>query len=53
MVSSSQIRFGKNLNEVEISDIEKLIEYKIDESQNLEYKQPTENVEKDCNYLSY
>jgi len=52
MVTPARLRFGKELDKLEISDIETLIENKIDESQNLEYKGLTENLEKDCNYLA-
>ena len=52
MVTPTQSRFGKELERLQISDIEPLIKNNIDESQNLEYKEPTENVEKDCNHLA-
>jgi len=52
MVTATQSRFGKELERLQISDIELLIENEIDESQNLEYKESTENVQKDCNYLA-
>lgn len=52
MVNSSQLRFGKELEKLQINDILVLIQNKIDESQNLEYKEPSENLDKDCNSLA-
>lgn len=52
MASLTQLRFGKELEQLRIGDIERLIERRIDESQNLEYKQPTDNLEEDCDYLA-
>lgn len=51
-MSHCQLRFEKNLEKLEISDIEFLIKNKIDESQNLEYKEPSRNTDDDFNYLS-
>jgi len=52
MVTPSELRFGKAIHRVSIGDIESLIQNRIDESHNLEYKQPSSNLEKDCNYLA-
>jgi len=52
MVTQSQLRFGKELGKLQIRDIHALIQNKIDESQNLEYKEPSENLNKDCNNLA-
>ena len=52
MVTPSQLRFGKELEKLQIRDIVTLIKNKIDESQNLEYKQPSKDLNKDCNYLA-
>ena len=52
MVSLTQLRFGKELEQLKVSDIEFLIERRIDESQSLEYKEPTSNLEKDCDDLA-
>jgi len=52
MVNPSQLRFGKELEKLQINDILVLIQNKIDESQNLEYKEPSENLDKDCNSLA-
>jgi len=52
MTSQTHLRFGKELEQLKISDIELLIENKIDESQNLEYKEPTGNLQGDCDDLS-
>jgi len=51
MVIPSELRFGKAIRRVSISDIKSLIQNQIDESHNLEYKQPSSNLEKDCNDL--
>jgi len=52
MVSFTQLRFGKELEQLRIGDIELLIKNKTDESQNLEYKQPTNDLQEDCGYLA-
>lgn len=52
MVSSSELRFKKELNKLDLKDVSILIEHKIEESYNLEYKQPTRNVKKDCNSIA-
>ena len=52
MSSHSILRFRKNLSKLNIDDIQLLIDNKIDESQNLEYKTPTKNVNKDSDYLA-
>lgn len=52
MINPSQLRFKKELENLRISDILSLIENKIDESQNLEYKEPSRNSDKDCNNLA-
>jgi hypothetical protein len=52
MVNPSQLRFGKELEKLQINDILVLIQNKIDESQNLEYKEPSENLDKACNSLA-
>jgi len=52
MINPSQLRFGKELEKLQISDILLLIQNKIDESQNLEYKEPSKDLNKDCNNLS-
>lgn len=52
MASLTRLRFGKELEQLEICDIESLIENRIDESQTLEYKEPTNNVEKDCDDIA-
>lgn len=52
MTSQTYLRFGKELEQVSFRDVEFLIENRIDESQNLEYKQPTDNLQKDCDYLA-
>jgi hypothetical protein len=51
MTSLSKLRFGKELNKLTISDIQLLIDNKIDESQNLDYKQPGGDIQKDCDNL--
>jgi hypothetical protein len=48
MVSLARLRFDKELEKLNTRDIESLIQNKIDESLTLEYKEPTENPEKDC-----
>lgn len=52
MSGTSAIRFGKDIDKLDISDIEKLIDSKVEESFNLEYKQPTRNLDNDCDYLA-
>lgn len=52
MVNSSQLRFGKEVDKLDLKDISILVEHKIEESYNLEYKQPTRNVKKDCNSIA-
>jgi hypothetical protein len=52
MASQTHLRFGKELEQLSIRDVEFLIENKIDESQNLEYKQPTNDLNKDCDELA-
>lgn len=52
MVTPSQLRFGKELEQLRMSDIESLIQNKIDESQNLEYKEPSKDLNEDCNGLA-
>jgi predicted HTH transcriptional regulator len=52
MATQSQLRFGKKLDDLTINDIHFLIENDIEESQNLEYKQPSNNIENDCNLLA-
>ena len=52
MVTPSELRFGKAIHRVTTGDIESLIQNKIDESHNLEYKGPTSKLEDDCNYLA-
>lgn len=52
MVNPSQLRFGKELERLQISDILSLIQNNIDESQNLEYKEPSNNLGKDCEHLA-
>ncbi len=52
MVNSSQLRFGKEVDKLDLIDISILVEHKIEESYNLEYKQPTRNVKKDCNSIA-
>ncbi|MFB0514820.1 MAG: helix-turn-helix domain-containing protein [Candidatus Bathyarchaeia archaeon] len=52
MVNPSQLRFGKEIEKLQISDIVSLIQNKIDESQNLEYKEPSLDLNKDCNNLA-
>lgn len=52
MVTPSELRFGKRLSELQISDIEFLVQNKIEESHNLEYKGPSENLQEECNYLA-
>jgi hypothetical protein len=48
----SLLRFGKELKDLLLGDIQFLIDEKIDESQNLEYKQPTQDHQKDCDNLA-
>lgn len=52
MVTPSQLRFGKELEQLQMSDIGSLIQNKIDESQNLEYKEPSKDLNEDCNGLA-
>jgi hypothetical protein len=52
MTSPSKLRFGKELDALKISDIQLLIDNRIDESQNLEYKQPSTKLNDECNRLS-
>jgi hypothetical protein len=52
MVSQCKLRFGKGIGEIEIADFQLLINDKIDESQNLEYKKPTDEPQKDCDNLA-
>ena len=52
MTSFSNVRFGKELNELKISDIQLLIDNKIDESQNLDYKQPGSDIQENSNNLA-
>ena len=52
MVNPSQLRFGKELEKLQISDIASLIQNKIDESHNLEYKKPSKDLNRDCNNLA-
>lgn len=52
MVTPSQLRFGKELEQLRMSDIESLIQNNIDESQNLEYKEPSRDLNEDCNGLA-
>lgn len=52
MVTPSLLRFGRELEKLQLSDIEALIQAKIDESQNLEYKEPSNDLEKDCNNIA-
>jgi hypothetical protein len=47
-MSQSNLRFGKDLKDLHLSDIQFLINEKIDESQNLDYTQPSSDPEKDC-----
>jgi hypothetical protein len=51
MTSLSKLRFGKELYKLTLSDIQLLIDNKIDESQNLDYKQPSGDIHKDCDNL--
>lgn len=52
MSSHVQMRFNKELKNLTIKDIQLLIDNNIDESQNLEYKQPTEDIQRDTNDLA-
>ena len=52
MANPSLLRFGKEIEKLRISDIVSLIQNKIDESHNLEYKEPSKDLNKDCNYLA-
>lgn len=52
MATQSQLRFGKELQKLQIRDIDILIQNRIDESQNLEYKEPGKNLNTDCNDLA-
>jgi len=52
MVNPSQLRFGKELEKLQINDILSLIQNKVDESQNLEYKEPSKDLSEDCNNLA-
>ena len=52
MSSPSKLRFGKELNDLELNDIQSLINEQIDESQNLDYKQPSQNPQKDSDNLA-
>ena len=52
MTSQSKLRFGKELNKLNINDVKLLISNKIPESQNLEYKKPTNDPQKDCDALA-
>lgn len=52
MVNPSQLRFRKELEKLQISDIQSLIKNKVDESQNLEYKEPSKDLNEDCNNLA-
>lgn len=52
MVTQSQLRFGKKLDELKMLDIDFLINNKIEESQNLEYKQPSKNIDENSNFLA-
>jgi hypothetical protein len=52
MVSLALLRFNKELEKLDTQDIESLIQNKIDESLTLEYKEPTENSEKDCDDIA-
>jgi len=52
MTFQSNMRFGKELKDLQLSDIQFLIDEKIDESQNLEYKQPTQDPQKDCDNIA-
>jgi len=48
-MNHSLLRFGKKLEDLGIGNIRSLIENRIDESQNLEYKEPSEKLQEDCN----
>jgi len=52
MVNQCKSRFGKEIEELNESDIAILIDNKVDESHNLEYTEPSQNVDKDCNELA-
>lgn len=52
MVSQSKLRFGKELDKLKIDDIQLLIDNKIDESHNLEYKGATTNTQSDCDNIA-
>lgn len=52
MNSFSILRFGKEINELTINDIQLLIDNKIDESQNLDYKQPSNDSQVNSNNLA-
>jgi hypothetical protein len=49
MTNHSTLRFGKELKDLQLSDVQFLIDEKIDESQNLEYKQPSTEPKNDYN----
>ena len=48
----SLLRFGKELTDLRLSHVQFLIDEKIDESQTLEYKKPTNNPQKDCDNIA-
>lgn len=52
MGSICRSRFGEDLNELQINDVDSLIENRVDESQTLEYKKPTEDIQVDCDHLA-
>ena len=52
MTSISKLRFGKELSQLTVNDIQLLINNKIDESQNLDYKQPSGDPHIDCNNIA-
>lgn len=52
MASICKLRFGKELSELKIQDIQLLIDNKIDESINLDYKQSSDDPQKDCDNLA-
>jgi hypothetical protein len=52
MTSISKLRFEKKLSELTVNDIQLLIDNRIDESQNLDYKQPSDDLQNDTNKLA-
>jgi hypothetical protein len=52
MDSISKLRFGKELSELTVENIQLLIDNKIDESINLDYKQSCGEPQKDCDNLA-